>query len=136
LQCVAVCRSVSQYVAVCCSVLQCAAVCCSVLQCVAVCRSLSQCVAVCRSVLQCVAVCCSVPRVCRSHNMVPFRLILYTHVALWECRCHPRLSATVCQVSEFLSHEVWRVAVCVAVCSVAVSCSVPRMEQSFKTQRP
>ena len=46
MQCVAVCRSVSQCVAVCCSVLQCVAVCCSVLQCVAVCCSVLQCVAV------------------------------------------------------------------------------------------
>jgi len=40
----------------------CCSVCCSVLQCVAVCRSVSQCVAVCCSVLQCVTVCCSVSR--------------------------------------------------------------------------
>ena len=48
LQCVAVCRSVSQ---LCYSVLQCAAVCRRVLQCVAVFCSLFQCVAVWCSVL-------------------------------------------------------------------------------------
>ena len=74
LQCVAVCRNVSelQLVAECCVlhlacsstlyVLQCVAVCCSVLQCVAVCCSVLQCVAVCCSVSQCeqVAVSCDV----------------------------------------------------------------------------
>jgi len=59
LQCVAVCRSVSQCVAVCRSVSQCVAVCRSVLQCVAIRCNVLQCVAMCCNVLQCVAMCCN-----------------------------------------------------------------------------
>jgi len=71
LQCVAVCRSVSQCVAVCRSVSQCVAVCCSVLQCVAMCCSVLQCVAECVAVscvLQCIASSTNYLRVCRERD--------------------------------------------------------------------
>ena len=99
LQCVAVCRSVSQCVAVCCSVLQCVvdcvAVCCSLLQfvadCIAVrcrlCRSVLQivlqCVTVCGSVLQfvtdCVAVCHVLQCVAHIHTHTCVHPHMYTH---------------------------------------------------------
>jgi len=53
------------------------------LQCVAVCRSVSQCVAVCCSVLQCVAVCCSVLQcgILRPHECMPSQVMLCRVVA-------------------------------------------------------